>query len=464
MRLSEKKEKAGYFWLPNASENKLPGTLHISEAGEIRLEVVGDKIIALNAGGDIKRVVGVIEDSGWVTFDECLCSNSSTSYPSGISKSTIHANFAFIGAGYDGNEEVKFSKFNFSVEGLDEWLGISGIKVEHSQDYKSASIHYIPPEKIGLQLPNGMGLEFIFGWTLPGFPIVSEAKITQKAYVSLTSESLRSIDDYLDIAFKVNNFLCFATDKTVSLDSVTGYSSEITRESGNGEKHEVPITVYYESNPYSEVKPKVLWHEMLFRYGHVADELEKILANWFANYQISEPAFNLYFASKSGAHKYLEGRFLSLAQGIETLHRRNSSDTFMPEGEFNNFVTLISKSCPIDKKEWLDSKLRYANELPLRQRIKQMIEPFKELFGSTSDSKNFIGKVLDTRNFLTHYDPRLENQAANGTEIWELCMKLEGLFQLHLLRLIKIDDSLIKKLVNDNNALRHKLNLDSTTQ
>lgn len=464
MRLSEKIEKAGYFWLPNVPENKLPGNLHISEAGEIRLEIIGDKITALVAGGDIHRIVGVIEGSGLVTLDGCFCLDSSTSYPSGISKASIHSNFAFVGVGYDENEKIKFSKFNFSVEGLDEWLGISGIKVERSEDYKNTSIHYRPPEKIALQLPDGMKLEFAFAWTLPGSSIVSEAKITQKAYVSLISETLRSIDDYLDAVFKINNFLCFATDKTVSIDSVTCYSHEITQEISNGEKREIPIKMYYKSNPYSEAKPKVQWREMLFRYVHVASELEKILCNWLANYQISEPAFNLYFASKSGAHKYLEGRFLSLAQAIETLHRRNSSDMLMPAEEFDELIKFISKACPSNKKDWLDGKLKYANELPLRQRIKQMIEPFKDLYGCASERKSFIGKVLDTRNFLTHYDPRLADQAASGAELWELCMKLEGLFQLHLLRLINLNDDLIAQLSKQNDAIRHKLNLDLITQ
>lgn len=466
MRLPEAIEKSGYFWLLSSPENKLPGTLRISESGATTLEIIGvfgDTLAALNDDNfDLNRVVGLIEDGKLVTLERCIYQNKSISF-GGISKSTICVNFAFVGVGYDESEEVKFSRLDFSVEGLDEWLGISGIKVEHSDDYKSTSLRYTPPEKIAFQLPSGMALEFIFGYTLPGSRTVIEAKITQKAYVSLNSKMLLPIDDYLDVVFKINNFLCFATDETVSLDSITCYSNKITREISNGEKREIAISVYYESYPYTEVKPEITWHKMLFRYGHVANELEKILANWLVNYQVSEPAFNLYFSSKSGAHKYLEGRFLSLAQGIETLHRRNSNDTLMSEDEFNNLVDLISKACPSDKIDWLHGKLKYANELVLRQRIKQMIEPFQRFFGCGSERKSFIGKVIDTRNFLTHYDPRLAEQAANGKELWELCMKLEGLFQLHLLRMIKMDDNLITSLIKENRAIRNKLKLDPGT-
>lgn len=460
MRLSEPIEKSGYFWLPDNSANKLPGILRISEMGQSTLEVVGifgDIQNALNSKNiNLNRVAGVIENGDLITLDQCFYKNRRVSFD-GLSKSNIYAKFALIGVGYEEDEAVTFSKVSFSVEGLDEWLSISGLRVEHNWSDKSASIHFALPEKIVLHLPDGIEMAFTFSWIPPIAPTVIEAKITQKAYITLASESLRPIEDFLAIVFKLNNFLCFATDETVSLDSVTGFSHEIIRDIGKGETREVPIEIYYESIPDSKMKPKVQRHNMLFSYEHVANDLERMLANWFANYETSAPAFNLYFASKSGAHKYLDGKFLSLVQGIETLHRRNSQETLMPESEFNDLVTTISKACPNDKQDWLNEKLQYANELSLRQRIKQMIEPFQHLYGSPKECQSFVGKVVATRNYLTHYDSRLAKQSANGEELWKLCMKLEALFQLHFLRLIGLDGKTIDNIVEKNHALRNKL-------
>ena len=457
VRLSEPFEKSGYFWLPGKTENRLPGVLRIAETGQATLEVIGifgDTVAALNETSPaLGRIVGVIESGDLVTLERCFYKKGNISL-GGISKSTIYANFVLSGVQYDEGEPITFSKFNFSVEGLDEWLMVSGLRVEHNWDDRSVSIHFTPPKEIELQLPDGIGLAFTFDWTLPGAPIVTEAKITQKAYISLTSESLRSIDDFLAVVFKINNFLCLATDEIVSLDSATAYSHKITRS-----MHEVPIKVYYQSIPLSEMKPKVQWHGMLFRHRDIATQLEPILNNWLNNYETSEPAFNLYFASKSGAHRYLEGRFLSLAQGIETLHRRNSQKTLMVESEFNDLVAAVIKSCPRDKQECLKTKIEYANELPLRQRLRQMLEPFMELYGDSKQRKHFIGKVIDTRNYLTHYDARLSQQAAGGEELWKLCMKLEGLFQLHFLRLIGLNGESINTLVKENHALRSKLEI-----
>lgn len=165
---------------------------------------------------------------------------------------------------------------------------------------------------------------------------------------------------------------------------------------------------------------------MLFRYKDIAEQLKEILTKWIKKYEICEPAFNLYFAQKSGAHKYLDSKFLSLAQGIETLHRRNSQRTVMPKEEFSSLVATILTAVPDSKQNFIKERLKYANELPLRQRIKKMIEPFKIFFKNQNRCDSFINKVIDTRNYLTHYDSDRTSQ----TDLLELHRKLEALFQL----------------------------------
>ncbi|MDK2741680.1 MAG: hypothetical protein NDI90_02120 [Nitrospira sp. BO4] len=458
MRLAEPISESGYFWLPEDPDTKWPGTLHISDRGEMKLDVIGplgEPLDVSLGSGPLKRVVGIIKSS-MVTLDNCY-NIPRTIHFGGISQSVIKAQFAYIGVGYEPNEAVTFSRLDFSVEGLDEWLSITGLRVEHHWEAQGATIQYGPPTEVPIQLPGNIGLAFTFAWTLPSGVEVTKAEVTQKAYISLRSKDPRPIEDFLSLAFKITNFLCFAIDKTVYVDSVTAYSDELTTEIVEGQKRKIPVTIYYEGILPSEVRPRISWHDMLFQYRHVAQELEKVMTNWLANYEISEPAFNLYFASQSGAHRYIDGSFLSLAQGIETLHRRNSDKILMPESEFTQLVNVLLKACPNDKQKWLSGKLTYGNELSLRHRLTDMIDPFQPLYGSSTEGKAFISKVIDTRNYLTHYDKNLSAKAATGTDLWKLCMKLEVLFQLHFLRLMGLENEYIKHLVNQNYAMKEKL-------
>ena len=468
MQLSKPIEKSGVFWLPEDTENRVPGILRISESGKVTLEISYSLNSSEGPSGfplegpenrNLNRVVGIIDNNS-ITLDECFYKDRNTSLTGGVSTSIIYANRAFIGVNYDEEEKISFSEIIFSIDSLDEWLSISGFRVEsnwkENGDLENASIHFSPPEEISFNLPDGIELKFIFLWSWNS----TEVRINQKAYISLKSKKLRPIEYFLDLVSKLHNFLCFAIDKTVSLDSVTGYSSEITQEIWEGKKDEIQIEGYYRSVPYSEIETEIHWSDMLFSYKEVADEFEEILTKWIENYEIYGPAFNLYFASVFSGQKYLEWKFLSLAQGIETLHRRNSQEMEMPEEEFIKIKENVLEVIPDEKQKWLAVRLKHANELSLRKRIKQMIKPFKDLFGNGRERDLFIRKVVDTRNYLTHYDSGLETEAASRKSLWKLCMKLEALFQLHFLRLIGMDIESIKSIANKNPTLRHKLGLE----
>lgn len=227
MRLDEELQTSGYFWLPSNSEQKIPGNLVIKDGGEIELEVVGlfdnsiDGIrVAMNGSVTIDRIIGHVERYGLITLDESFYKNRNISF-GGISKSKIHVNKAFLGVAYKENEEIFFNSFQFSVEGIDEWVGSSGIRVEHFLENKSASITYTPPKEVTLNLNSGMKLQITFTWTLPGVPIQKEAKITQKTYFKLLSDQKLSLNDFISVAHKITTLLGFSIDRTVCIEKIT---------------------------------------------------------------------------------------------------------------------------------------------------------------------------------------------------------------------------------------------------
>ena len=471
MRLAEPIEQSGFFWLPEKPDNKLHGTLRISESGEITLELIGlldDPFAAPRRDPtknqfrqqDFDRILGRVEEYGLVTLDRCIYTKEKISL-GGLSTSTLHAHFAFIRVNYERGQEVTFSEFSFMVEGLDEWLSLTGIDVEHYFQYEriaGASIHFSPPEKMSVTLPDGIQLEFGFSWPSPGMvATLTEARVSHKSFMSLKSEEPRSIECFRSLAFKICNFLCLAIDQTVSMESVTARSRELTVENGDAEQRRVPIDVYFQSASYSEVRPNIDRHHALFLYPHIADRLQAVMTKWLASYGAFEPALNLYFTSRYDHRQYIDVRFLRLAQGLETLHRRSSQETEMPKDEFKNHLKSILHSCPKDKRDWLRGKLSSANAFSLRRRLEKMIKPFQHFFGDEEESKSLVSQIVDTRNYLTHYSGKLESKAANHEDLLMLCDKLEALFQLHLLQLIGFDAESIDLIAKDNQSLSIKL-------
>ncbi len=461
LRIKKEFKKSGFFWLPSNPEKKIPGILTILDGGKIELEVVGlfdDSADGyFNNKDDLKRIIGHIEKDGLVTLDDCFYRNKNFSF-GGISKSLIHVHKVVSGVAYDKDEIISFNTFEFSIEGIDEWVGVSGIKVTYPEDMRSATITFVPPQELSFNLNNGMQLLIIFGWTLPGFSLTTEAKITQKTYFKLVSKDSRALDDFTSIAYRITTLLCFAIDQTVCLEQVTATSNEICREIANGKSRPVSISLYYPSLPFTEHEPKIDLHRMLFRYKEIQDNTEQIINNWLEAYDKINPTLNLYFSTKIGAHKYLEGKFLALAQGLETYHRRISDEKLMDELKFKTLIETILNQCPEEDRNWLSGRLIHGNEINLGRRIKSIIEPFKEIIGTNKERNKIIRSIVDTRNYLTHYDKSLHSKAAGGKELWELCLKMEAFFQLHFLQVLGFTEKEVKSVLDNSDQLKHKLN------
>ena len=240
MRIKNEIKRSGYFWLPTAPEKKVHGTLNISDGGKIELEVRGlfDETSGSQNGtnsnrGVFERIVGHIEFYGLVTLDGCFYKNQRIS-SGGISKAQLHVSKALLRIAYDDKELISFNTFQFSVEGIDEWVGLRGIKVDHHPEKGTTRIEYSPLDEISLNLSNGMKLLITFSSTYPLFPEITEAKITQKTYFKLVSQQDRPLEDFVSIAHKLTTFLCFAIDKTVCINRVRATSSITCRDIETG--------------------------------------------------------------------------------------------------------------------------------------------------------------------------------------------------------------------------------------
>lgn len=459
MRILEDISKSGYFWLPDRPEEKVPGHLTIKNGGKVELELFGlfggeNGYFEDNVSFD--RIIGHIENDGLVTLDNCFYLNKSYAF-GGVSKSRVCVNFMYSGVAYEKDEAPTFNTLSFSVDCLDEWVGISGISVTMNPEKRTANINYEPQTNLLFNIDDQTQLQISFTYTLPGFPNLTEAKITQRIYLKIISKKLLSTEILIEYAYKVVNLLCFASDQTVSIKDVTATSTEILQNVHEGEQRPVPIRLYYQSSPFSDKEPIVKFFDMLFTFGRIKEKAELIINNWINAYEDLSPSLGLYFSVKSGAQKHYEGRFLALAQGLETFHRRTSQEKLMGSDDFSALVDEVMKACPPGKEDWLRGRLEHGNEINLRKRITRIIEPFKDIIGNSASRRKIISKIVDTRNYLTHYNEDLKSSAASGFELYTLCRKMEAIFQLQLLKVLEFSEAEILMVARDCQSLKQKL-------
>jgi hypothetical protein len=456
---TEKRTIEGYFWLPESQDHKIPGKLIVSERGDIDLEIMG--VLTKDRPMDpdeLPRIHGHLQNGKAVTINKSFFTNKSLSFP-GIAKSKLCCHLAVIGAFFTDGEDIAFERVKFSIEGLDEWVGISGITVDNNFEEKTGSIHFTPPKEETHILDDGNEFSIRFHWTLPGGPSLTEAKITQKSLIEICSKNgLLPLQDFTQYIYRFTNFLSLAHDKPVALKYLEGYHPDIFIEFEN-KKISQKIEIVYSSLPHPEKEPKTDIFRLLFNYRTLSENFGKVLSNWFADYEELEPAFNLYFAATGSDNLYLDNKFLFLVQGLETLHRRTNLDkTYMKAEEFKTIQEALVRACPKEHKEWLKNKLHYANEVSLRQRLKDLIDPLSEYFGDNKSIKALLNDTVNTRNYLTHFDIDTENSAKKASGLLDLFYKLEILFKLTLLKRIGLNEDQIKEAINRSASIAQKLN------
>ena len=170
-----------------------------------------------------------------------------------------------------------------------------------------------------------------------------------------------------------------------------------------------------------QYKPRVYQNYLLFGFEQIQNDAKKRIKNWIDIYEQIEPALDLYFLAKMGAQPTSKAKFLALAQSLEACHRRIN-----------------------------------GGKESFGERLENIIEPFKDIIGNETTRKKLIGRIMNPRNYLIHYDLSLESKAAKDEELWSLCRKMELLFQLHFLRLIGFRCEQIDSLLADSIPLRRR--------
>ena len=239
----------------------------------------------------------------------------------------------------------------------------------------------------------------------------------------MVSQSARELDEFVSVARKITEFLCFAMNETVSVDSISATSDDLTQETGDGKTVPVLINIYYQRWPYAKDEPKINLYNMLFGFKEIQDDAERIINNWIKSYEQYDSAFRLYFLAKMGEQTYLEEKFLTLVQGLEAYHQR-----------------IVSK------------------QVSLKDRITSIIKPFKDLIGIDENQQELIDNIVYTRHSLTHHNPRKKLKVARGRNLWPLCMKMELLLELHFLQLMDFSREKIDSIVDNCPGLKRKLN------
>ena len=120
-------------------------------------------------------------------------------------------------------------------------------------------------------------------------------------------------------------------------------------------------------------------------------------------------------------------------------------------------ASVLPHAPPDEYHDWLKAKLRYSNELWLQRRLDDVLERCPTVANKLVRRGSFGHRVRVARNYLTHYAPALEAQAARG-DLYPLTAQLQALIEMCLLLELGFDcgevDSFFERARRYEHALR----------
>ena len=434
---TENAEYLGEFWLPETPEAKVHGTLTIEDGGRVRLKTVGllaEQLDLMN--GKVtqhSRIIGQLHNGQLVTLEDSFYWRR----PSfGVPPTTfLQARYALVGLALGGEADGVFNSITFTTDCLNQWHQKTGVSFEldEGEDQRKATIRYEAIDDVELWSEGGKRLDLTFEWNLSDVGPGAVASVTQYSYLRYSSDERIPLEELTGVVHRVQHFLSFAVGATVSISEVSVRSRDDAL-TGNGRTLPRPVWLYYRSYPFTAKCPEIDGYTVPLPFAVITTKTQTVFRQWFSIYERAGKALGLYWGAINDSAKYVDGRFLFIAQALEAFHRLSSIAANDTERQ---------KMC-------------------LARRLADLASPFGGMF----DDPLFLRKVVGTRNYFTHWDPKSKAKAATVEELWPICAKLEALFSLLLMREIGLTDDMIARLVDNNHALKrslsHRCDVNST--
>jgi hypothetical protein len=386
-----------------------------------------------------------------VTLVDCLELTTHLNFP-GMPTSKIVSNLLFVGAHFNTEDSILFDAMSASYSLLDEWLDISGFEIEHLWKEKELLLKYRLPKKIEVPVNDSYVLSFEFTANKPLFPR-TEAIIKQQSHIKIKPSEEKPLYFYDYIFHNLQNLLSLATMKTVNPLSFIA---------SKGTDRPQTIDVYFRNPHYVQDKQKPhTQSDMLFTFHDIKENLVNHLVTWLNKAKLLQPVHNLYFGALYNPRMYIEHRFLSLCQAVEAYHRRIYSGTYQETDEYRkNLYPLLLSAIPdgIEKgfRDSIKARLTYLNEYSLRKRFAQILKQYNTLAQPIIPNLNeFTEDVINTRNFLTHYDKDLDTRAKKGEELYILTERLKFVLELCFLSEFGFKTEEVEMLIRRTNRYNY---------
>lgn len=428
MKLDDKIVTQGVFAIGEQTTCPIAGSLEINEMGKISLDCIHSMgmqdINAVNLTGETSEL-------GKVILLDCYSVSASHTFAREFTRHKFICNtLACVNKNHTGYD-LKSKKMTFEIEDMEKWLAKK--IVENEFDSK---ITYAVPKNETIELGNGLLLTFKYVVNISTGNFHESSKVSGRVLAVFENNDEMPIGFYIEKAITLSNLVSF------SLDSVCTIKKSFY---GDNDQNKV----YHSTSNHHRKKKEINLVNYIFTLKNAGDRRCELVKNWFSIADKIRPTISLYNQFKSKNYKYYDAAFLSLSQAVEALHRRTCDDKPMEKADYTKKVNEIIEKAGDSHRDFLERKLSSGNEYSFRLRVELMLKVcWSE--EKIEHNRQIITKVINARNFLTHYPESKEPQfyKSFNVESEEYVSLLENIIISYILFLISNDNAWVMAIMN----------------
>ncbi|HEY3815373.1 MAG TPA: HEPN domain-containing protein [Caulobacteraceae bacterium] len=446
----------GLFWFARdkvprgrfAPDSAVPGQLTISDEGRIDLRLDGllsrpNKRQKAATDGDASAIQGYLVQAN----KYCLLLDAFESgvhlAGSGASTETFRAFAAFVGdkrIDYK-TSGLRFSSAEFELAGYSDWFSSNRLKIKPTK--RSFSLRYVSPNTSEYDAPWGkveviryLKCDTSFEEGNRNLNASERATILARYHEPLTyKEVLRNVGLIRDLLVVLSNSARRGTFATLKLAGQKAtyvlYHQRLAGE--KFQKNSPPWTTFAE----------------------VAGTFGDLIFRWASASQAYGPGVYLYLGTRRGFDLFEEHRLVNLIWGLETLHRRKNPEKAVNAPTIERMNRIFAAVSDARDRKWLKWRLRYASEVPLEERLFQLLSPLPFDLDQAR-LKAFCKACAQYRNNMSHHGGvRADEDYTKALHAWnDHSAALDVFYHILLLVEIAVEPQIIERVIKRSTQYR----------
>ncbi|NQX99186.1 MAG: hypothetical protein HRT73_15105, partial [Flavobacteriales bacterium] len=314
-----------------------------------------------------------------------------------------------------------FIKFNL----FDQWVGKYGFDVSPSYNPKkfNVKIDFTPPDNIELYSNNKFKMYVHFRAKSPMFNHKPELILKQSAFFNIEFNQKQKLENVKDLVDKIQDFFSFASGIPVRISQFEfrNHSNNVAKK----RKLSNPTGILIDKSKSIKKVESRSHHNFLIHFSDLEKTNKNVIEEWLNKYEVLSPVIKMFLENSYHPNLFLETEFLNYIQAIEVYHNRAIN----------------------------------GKQIKLRTRLDELLTKHSKLMSKIIPYKStFTNRVVKTRNYLTHYNPKIKKRdILKHQSMYDTSMRLKILLQVVILDELGFERPFIIDKIKSTNEWTHMI-------